>query len=606
MSKQAQIPSQYDGNPKFFVMYFKIIEAKLGSYRFKYGVKVKKHMSLSFVYEMATKLADLPDEDASYADLDLENRMRLTESKGFKISDRSKSIMRDACTELNSERKFISAQKEAFDVILAHISPDLLEIEQAKFTDLFVASRLLWKLLQKHRSYASENIASINEDLQNFIAKFRDFAGSVEDVKKYMAEVTRRHKMSLPAKDHYSEQYIVKLIGRQLERDPRLKLQGIGEKTQDARISSLEELELQISNKIASDPVVDQPSTIKNTSTSGRTLDDGDAPQAGEAFYTRFRHPRNLTLVAKHGPRQFKKKQRPDWEPWSPPSDSYGLPRIEKVPSEIWDSWTEAQRKLFVRKKREFKTFLDTLFSDLPHDAKVAITSITSDSDYQHPSVFHYGHTAMLAEALESPCSLQATQFGLPPLKDEEVFAEELAALTELDLDEVPRPWQSVEELPSTTEVLNSFERLLAIDCGSSDHIIKDAASFTSLQPCHIPISTAKQGEVMWALGIGEAHVKTLNASGTTELLTLRNALYVPDVKQDLISCSALLKDCYQIILPSSMALFPAGIHNGRAPCSSPDTTIPIFQIGSLFYIKAFESVERYSDNEDEKTPAGA
>ena len=74
---------------------------------------------------------------------------------------------------------------------------------------------------------------------------------------------------------------------KQLERDPRLKLQGIGEKTQDARISSLEELELQISNKIASDPVVDQPSTIKNTSTSGRTLDDGDAPQAGEAFYTR-------------------------------------------------------------------------------------------------------------------------------------------------------------------------------------------------------------------------------------------------------------------------------------------------------------------------------
>jgi len=50
--------------------------------------------------------------------------------------------------------------------------------------------------------------------------------------------------MTLPAKDHYSEQDNVKLIGRQLERDPRLKLQGIGEKTQDARISSLEELEL--------------------------------------------------------------------------------------------------------------------------------------------------------------------------------------------------------------------------------------------------------------------------------------------------------------------------------------------------------------------------
>ena len=58
----------------------------------------------------------------------------------------------------------------------------------------------------------------------------------------------------------------------------------------------------------------------------------------------------------------------------------------------------------------------------------------------------------------------------------------------------------------------------------------------------------------MWALHIGEAHVKNLNASGTTELFTLHNALDVPDVKQDLISCSALLKDCYQIILPSSMA----------------------------------------------------
>ena len=33
---------------------------------------------------------------------------------------------------------------------------------------------------------------------------------------------------------------------------------------------------------------------------------------------------------------------------------------------------------------------------------------------------------------------------------------------------------------------------------------------------------------------------------------------------------------------------------------------IPIFQISSLFYIKAFESVVRYSDDEDEETPAGA
>ena len=44
-----------------------------------------------------------------------------------------------------------------------------------------------------------------------------------------------------------------------------MKLQGIGEKTQDARVSSLEELELQISNKIASDPVVESTSTNRAT-----------------------------------------------------------------------------------------------------------------------------------------------------------------------------------------------------------------------------------------------------------------------------------------------------------------------------------------------------
>ena len=63
----------------------------------------------------------------------------------------------------------------------------------------------------------------------------------------------------------------------------------------------------------------------------------------------------------------------------------------------------------------------------------------------------------MLAGALELPCSLQASQFDLPPLKDEEVFAEELAALTNLELDELPGPWQSVDEISSTPEVFKFF-----------------------------------------------------------------------------------------------------------------------------------------------------
>ena len=93
----------------------------------------------------------------------------------------------------------------------------------------------------------------------------------------------------------------------------------------------------------------------------------------------------------------------------------------------------------------------------------------------------------------------------------------------------------------------------------------------------------------MWALGIGEAHVKTLNASGATELLTLRSALYVSDVKQVLISCSALLKDCYKIILPSSMAFFPADIHNGELLALRRIQSFPFFR-SALYSISRLSS----------------
>jgi hypothetical protein len=217
-----------------------------------------------------------------------------------------------------------------------------------------------------------------------------------------------------------------------------------------------------------------------------------------------------------------------------------------------------------------------------------------------------------IRQMLDDPTSDEDANFAKAALHwDNFALLAQVQNMTPSPVEEVPR-WDKVQ--PSKVARISGghshslvHENLVSklpslsflVDSGSSHHLIRDQSKFSSLQPCRIPIGTAKTGEVLWAKGVGDIRVNTCNVRGDPETLILRNALYVPDVQRDIVSCNALLKDNYQVILPSHSEanLFPAGIHNCRSTPFSPSAAIPIHQVGSLYYVKAFEGIERYKAN---------
>jgi len=70
--------------------------------------------------------------------------------------------------------------------------------------------------------------------------------------------------------------------------------------------------------------------------------------------------------------------------------------------------------------------------------------------------------------------------------------------------------------------------------------------------------------------------------------------LLVPKVRRGLISCSALRKDQYQVVLPppeKEKGVFPPGIYNCNTG-NDPEEAIPIVQVGNLFYIESYDDLE--------------
>ena len=58
-------------------------------------------------------------------------------------------------------------------------------------------------------------------------------------------------------------------------------------------------------------------------------------------------------------------------------------------------------------------------------------------------------------------------------------------------------------------------------------------------------LARSRQGEFLWAKGVGDIRVHTANIRGDPETRILRFAIYVPYVQRDIISCNTLLKDKY-------------------------------------------------------------
>ena len=94
------------------------------------------------------------------------------------------------------------------------------------------------------------------------------------------------------------------------------------------------------------------------------------------------------------------------------------------------------------------------------------------------------------------------------------------------------------------------------------------------------------------AVGVGDCKITIQNCSGELETLTLHGALYVPDARRNLISCSALAKDRFQVVLPSTDSISAPCIYKCRRNKSSLADAFPILASGSLFHVQTCVEAE--------------
>ena len=80
------------------------------------------------------------------------------------------------------------------------------------------------------------------------------------------------------------------------------------------------------------------------------------------------------------------------------------------------------------------------------------------------------------------------------------------------------------------------------------------------MKKCNISISTAKKGKNLQAIRIGDCMITTQTATGEKVKLICKDALYVPEVRRNLLSASKLGKDRFQVVLPAQDPVFPPGI----------------------------------------------
>ena len=140
------------------------------------------------------------------------------------------------------------------------------------------------------------------------------------------------------------------------------------------------------------------------------------------------------------------------------------------------------------------------------------------------------------------------------------------------------------------------------LDSGASCHFCNDSSKFISMRKCNVSISTAKKGESLLAIGIGDCMITTQSADGEKVKLLCRDTLYVPEARRNLLSASKLAKDNFQVILPTPNPVFPPGIYNCRKGKTSAAHAIPIVAIGTLFHIQTCAEEEvRRSDRIENK-----
>ena len=70
------------------------------------------------------------------------------------------------------------------------------------------------------------------------------------------------------------------------------------------------------------------------------------------------------------------------------------------------------------------------------------------------------------------------------------------------------------------------------LDSGASYHFCNDSSKFISMKKCNVSFSTAKKGENLLAIGVGDCLITTQSADSKPVKLICRDTLYVPEAQQ--------------------------------------------------------------------------
>ena len=113
-----------------------------------------------------------------------------------------------------------------------------------------------------------------------------------------------------------------------------------------------------------------------------------------------------------------------------------------------------------------------------------------------------------------------------------------------------------------------------------------------SMKKCNISVSTAKKGEVLQAVGVGNCQITVLTVGGELTKLVLHDVLYVPEARRNLLSTSKLSQDRFQVVFPSRDSIFSPGIYNCHKNKSSVEYSIPNAHVGNLFHVHTCAEAE--------------
>jgi len=341
----------FNGNNKKYVSFSMQVEATVASLQFKTGTgRNKRTIDVLGIRLLGVHIKTIPSQDSGYEDVDIDTLISSTEEAGEQIPERVKTVLRATFENLDDEEVFYSAQKEVLNAVLKLISPKLPEVLSFQINDIFVASRLIWKLHRKFLSYVQKNIATINDDILNHVKKFKQLSHSKSDLAAYFAELHQLFSMCASTHGRFGESFLVKQVLNEVAKDERVGLMILAAPLDEGSECTLEDLETHISEKIVDHQTLTFPSKMESVQTS-----------------VLYAHPRRNTRQQRHvalalmdktthfGNKDAKQSNISKLAAMPTLKNKNSPPFVQKVDQSIWNSWPAIKQEKYSRLVRDFK-----------------------------------------------------------------------------------------------------------------------------------------------------------------------------------------------------------------------------------------------------------